>query len=202
MGKRQAARTIDSLKWLVFNSQSVCLNVSRWRELCGMREARKNHGLVVVNNRIYAIGGQGTVGRKHFSTPCLDYQSISNLKTGWFVCSLNSQNWHESQCSQLGPPLGGSYKWDLDRFEETGSVKDTDLEACVPLPKVGCFKHCVGACIITPETLERWSKHRIVWCHYIRCDIVRRMRVCILASLDSNTTNKWCLEYFWSQTTK
>lgn len=28
-----------------------------------MREARKNHGLVVVNNRIYAIGGQGTIGR-------------------------------------------------------------------------------------------------------------------------------------------
>lgn len=30
-----------------------------------MREARKNHGLVVVNNRIYAVGGQGTIGTKH-----------------------------------------------------------------------------------------------------------------------------------------
>lgn len=27
-----------------------------------MREARKNHGLVVVNNRIYAVGGQGPLG--------------------------------------------------------------------------------------------------------------------------------------------
>lgn len=27
-----------------------------------MREARKNHGLVVVNNRIYAVGGQGAIG--------------------------------------------------------------------------------------------------------------------------------------------
>lgn len=27
-----------------------------------MREARKNHGLVVVNNRIYAVGGQGALG--------------------------------------------------------------------------------------------------------------------------------------------
>lgn len=34
----------------------------RWRVLCGMREARKNHGLVVVNSRIYAVGGQNTLG--------------------------------------------------------------------------------------------------------------------------------------------
>ena len=38
------------------------LSVLRWKELCGMRVARKNHGLVVVNNRIYAIGGQGALG--------------------------------------------------------------------------------------------------------------------------------------------
>lgn len=50
-------------------SEESCLSplcvlplVLRWRELSGMREARKNHGLVVVNNRIYAIGGQGTFG--------------------------------------------------------------------------------------------------------------------------------------------
>lgn len=30
-----------------------------------MREARKNHGLVVVNNRIYAVGGQGAIGTLH-----------------------------------------------------------------------------------------------------------------------------------------
>lgn len=28
-----------------------------------MREARKNHGLVVVNSRIYAVGGQNGLGR-------------------------------------------------------------------------------------------------------------------------------------------
>ncbi|XP_056154465.1 kelch-like protein 7 [Lampris incognitus] len=37
-------------------------NTQQWRELCGMKEARKNHGLVVVNNRIYAVGGQGALG--------------------------------------------------------------------------------------------------------------------------------------------
>lgn len=40
----------------------VAVVVLRWRELCGMKEARKNHGLVVVNNRIYAVGGQGALG--------------------------------------------------------------------------------------------------------------------------------------------
>lgn len=40
----------------------LLFSVLRWRELCGMREARKNHGLVVVNNRIYAVGGQGALG--------------------------------------------------------------------------------------------------------------------------------------------
>ncbi|XP_060915472.1 kelch-like protein 7 [Labrus mixtus] len=37
-------------------------STSQWRELCGMREARKNHGLAVVNSRIYAVGGQGALG--------------------------------------------------------------------------------------------------------------------------------------------
>ncbi|CAM4639843.1 unnamed protein product [Leuciscus chuanchicus] len=37
-------------------------NTEEWRVLCGMREARKNHGLVVVNSRIYAVGGQNTLG--------------------------------------------------------------------------------------------------------------------------------------------
>uniref|UniRef100_A0A8C1S586 Kelch-like family member 7 n=1 Tax=Cyprinus carpio TaxID=7962 RepID=A0A8C1S586_CYPCA len=37
-------------------------NTEEWRALCGMREARKNHGLVVVNSRIYAVGGQNTLG--------------------------------------------------------------------------------------------------------------------------------------------
>lgn len=40
----------------------LLFSAPRWRELCGMREARKNHGLVVVNNRIYAVGGQGALG--------------------------------------------------------------------------------------------------------------------------------------------
>ncbi|ROI69401.1 Kelch-like protein 7 [Anabarilius grahami] len=37
-------------------------NTEEWRVLCMMREARKNHGLVVVNSRIYVVGGQNTLG--------------------------------------------------------------------------------------------------------------------------------------------
>ncbi|XP_062384862.1 kelch-like protein 7 [Sardina pilchardus] len=37
-------------------------STDEWRELCAMREGRKNHGLVAVNNRIYAVGGQGGLG--------------------------------------------------------------------------------------------------------------------------------------------
>ncbi|XP_056438380.1 kelch-like protein 7 [Gadus chalcogrammus] len=37
-------------------------STQQWRELCGMIESRKNHGLVVVNHRLYAIGGQGAAG--------------------------------------------------------------------------------------------------------------------------------------------
>ncbi|KAI4888589.1 hypothetical protein NFI96_007707 [Prochilodus magdalenae] len=37
-------------------------STEEWRVLCGMREARKNHGLVVVNSRIYAVGGQNGLG--------------------------------------------------------------------------------------------------------------------------------------------
>lgn len=39
-----------------------------WRELSGMREARKNHGLVFVNNRIYAVGGMNGLGMAHTHT--------------------------------------------------------------------------------------------------------------------------------------
>ncbi|XP_029502170.1 kelch-like protein 7 isoform X1 [Oncorhynchus nerka] len=41
-----------------------------WRELSGMREARKNHGLVFVNNRIYAVGGMNGLGMAHTHTLC------------------------------------------------------------------------------------------------------------------------------------
>ncbi|KAG9333140.1 hypothetical protein JZ751_013398 [Albula glossodonta] len=37
-------------------------STEEWRELCGMIECRKNHGLVFVNERIYAVGGQNGMG--------------------------------------------------------------------------------------------------------------------------------------------
>ena len=43
-----------------------------------MRESRKNHGLVVVNNRLYAIGGQGAVGKHHNHLTLIVEQPIGN----------------------------------------------------------------------------------------------------------------------------
>uniref|UniRef100_A0A1A8FIF8 Kelch-like family member 7 n=2 Tax=Nothobranchius korthausae TaxID=1143690 RepID=A0A1A8FIF8_9TELE len=37
-------------------------STQQWRELCPMTQPRKDHGLVVVNNLIYAIGGKGQQG--------------------------------------------------------------------------------------------------------------------------------------------
>ncbi|KAF3843720.1 hypothetical protein F7725_002569 [Dissostichus mawsoni] len=37
-------------------------STQKWREMCEIREVRKNHGLVAVNGRIYAVGGQGALG--------------------------------------------------------------------------------------------------------------------------------------------
>ncbi|KAF6717561.1 Kelch-like protein 7 [Oryzias melastigma] len=47
---------------IVNNCEVYDPNTQKWRELSGMKEARKNHGLVVVNSRIYAVGGQGPLG--------------------------------------------------------------------------------------------------------------------------------------------
>ncbi|KAJ8267273.1 hypothetical protein COCON_G00124450 [Conger conger] len=44
------------------NCEAYDPNTETWTELCGMREARKNHGLVFVNERIYAVGGQNGMG--------------------------------------------------------------------------------------------------------------------------------------------
>ncbi|KAJ8397297.1 hypothetical protein AAFF_G00441310 [Aldrovandia affinis] len=55
LGNNVSGRVLSSCE--VYNP-----NTEEWRELCGMREARKNHGLVYVNDRIYAVGGQNGMG--------------------------------------------------------------------------------------------------------------------------------------------
>uniref|UniRef100_A0A3B4ZHZ5 Kelch like family member 7 n=1 Tax=Stegastes partitus TaxID=144197 RepID=A0A3B4ZHZ5_9TELE len=68
----------------------------QWRELCGMREARKNHGLVVVNNRIYAVGGQGALG----GLVSVEYYSIADNE--W--CAASPMPWRgvAVKCAAVG----------------------------------------------------------------------------------------------------
>nr|XP_015831763.2 kelch-like protein 7 [Nothobranchius furzeri] len=49
-------------------------STQQWRELCPMTQPRKDHGLVVVNNLIYAIGGEGRQGFLR-SVECYDISS-------------------------------------------------------------------------------------------------------------------------------
>ena len=48
-----------------------------------MRESRKNHGLVVVNHRLYAIGGQGATGKNHNHLTSSAQQPIGNTVKLW-----------------------------------------------------------------------------------------------------------------------
>lgn len=57
-----------------------------------MREARKNHGLVVVNSRIYAVGGQNGLGgfplkkKKHSTDGKI--RKIDTVLETWFGAKL------------------------------------------------------------------------------------------------------------------
>uniref|UniRef100_A0AAQ5ZJL0 Kelch like family member 7 n=1 Tax=Amphiprion ocellaris TaxID=80972 RepID=A0AAQ5ZJL0_AMPOC len=68
----------------------------QWRALCGMREARRNHGLVVVNNRIYAVGGLGTQGG-------LDSVEYYNIATNEW-CAASPMPWRgvSVKCAAVG----------------------------------------------------------------------------------------------------
>ncbi|XP_014196918.1 kelch-like protein 7 [Haplochromis burtoni] len=47
---------------LLRNCEVYDPSTQQWRKLHEMRVARKNHGLVVIDNKIYAVGGEGSTG--------------------------------------------------------------------------------------------------------------------------------------------
>lgn len=54
--------------WVHYSCEQVLSKLSlffRWTELCPMIEARKNHGLVFVKDKIFAVGGQNGLGMWH-----------------------------------------------------------------------------------------------------------------------------------------
>ncbi|KAK1172950.1 hypothetical protein AOXY_G5658 [Acipenser oxyrinchus oxyrinchus] len=71
-------------------------STEKWTELCPMIEARKNHGLVCVNDRIYAVGGQNGMGG-------LDSVEYYDIKTGkWKMVSDMPWKGVTVKCAAVG----------------------------------------------------------------------------------------------------
>ncbi|XP_026202883.1 kelch-like protein 7 [Anabas testudineus] len=112
----------------------------QWRELCGMREARKNHGLVVVNNRIYAVGGQGALG----GLDSVEYYDIASNE--WRAASPIPWRGVTVKCAAVGEViyvLAG-----LQGVGRLGHVMEyhTDTDRWVTCSKVRAFP--VTSCLI------------------------------------------------------
>ncbi|XP_072304524.1 kelch-like protein 7 [Eucyclogobius newberryi] len=74
-------------------------NTEKWTKICGMKEARKNHGLVAVDNRIYAIGGQGATG----GLDSVEYYDIDHNK--WHKASKMPLRWVSLKCAAVGKKI-------------------------------------------------------------------------------------------------
>ncbi|RVE70271.1 hypothetical protein OJAV_G00062530 [Oryzias javanicus] len=67
-----------------------------WTEMCAMREARKEHGLVVVGNRIFAIGGSGPDG----GLRSVEYFEIGS--STWCSATPMPRPLHTVKCAAVG----------------------------------------------------------------------------------------------------
>ncbi|XP_028254424.1 kelch-like protein 7 [Parambassis ranga] len=115
-------------------------STQQWRELCGMREARKNHGLVVVNNRIYAIGGQGALG----GLDTVEYYDIASNE--WRAASPMPWRGLTVKCAAVGGVI-----YVLAGFQGVGRLGHvleyhTETDRWVTCSKVRAFP--VTSCLI------------------------------------------------------
>ncbi|MGH0155496.1 UNVERIFIED_CONTAM: hypothetical protein FKN15_029350 [Acipenser sinensis] len=91
--KIPAHRVVLAAASQVFN---LMFKLKKWTELCPMIEARKNHGLVCVNDRIYAVGGQNGMGG-------LDSVEYYDIKTGkWKMVSDMPWKGVTVKCAAVG----------------------------------------------------------------------------------------------------
>ncbi|KAM4539952.1 kelch-like protein 7 isoform 3-T4 [Odontesthes bonariensis] len=112
----------------------------QWRELCGMKEARKNHGLVVVNNRIYAVGGQGPIG----GLDTVEYYDIASNE--WRAASPMPWRGVTVKCAAVGDVI-----YVLAGFQGVGRLGhvleyQTETDRWVTCSKVRAFP--VTSCLI------------------------------------------------------
>ncbi|XP_058474760.1 kelch-like protein 7 [Solea solea] len=115
-------------------------STQQWRELSGMREARKNHGLAVVNNRIYAVGGQGPLG----GLDSVEYYDIASNE--WRAASAMPWRGVTVKCAAVGEVI-----YVLAGFQGVGRLGHvleyhTDTDRWVTCSKVRAFS--VTSCLI------------------------------------------------------
>ncbi|XP_068603138.1 kelch-like protein 7 [Brachionichthys hirsutus] len=124
---------------IVSNCEVYDPSTQKWRELCGMREARKNHGLAVVNDRIYAVGGQGAVG----GLDSVEYYDIATNE--WHAASPMPWRGMTVKCAAVGDViyvlagfqgvgrLGNvlEYHTDTDRWVISSKVKAFSVTSCL-----------------------------------------------------------------------
>ncbi|XP_069769977.1 kelch-like protein 7 [Narcine bancroftii] len=76
LGNNVSGRVLNSCE--VYNPAT-----ESWTELAAMLEARKNHGLVFVNDRIYAVGGQNGLGGldsiEYYDIKMNDWKMVSTM---------------------------------------------------------------------------------------------------------------------------
>ncbi|XP_010871644.1 kelch-like protein 7 isoform X2 [Esox lucius] len=111
-----------------------------WRELSGMREARKNHGLVFVNNRIYAVGGMNGLG----GLDSVEYYDIS--RNEWHIAAAMPWRGVNVRCAAVGGVI-----YVLAGFQGVGRLGHileyhTETDRWVTCSKVRAFP--VTSCLI------------------------------------------------------
>ncbi|XP_021428159.1 kelch-like protein 7 [Oncorhynchus mykiss] len=111
-----------------------------WRELSGMREARKNHGLVFVNNRIYAVGGMNGLG----GLDSVEYYDIG--RNEWHVAAAMPWRGMNVRCAAVSGVI-----YVLAGFQGVGRLGHileyhTDTDRWVTCSKVRAFP--VTSCLI------------------------------------------------------
>uniref|UniRef100_A0A3Q3KA25 BTB domain-containing protein n=1 Tax=Monopterus albus TaxID=43700 RepID=A0A3Q3KA25_MONAL len=128
----------------------------QWRELCGMKEARKNHGLVVVNNRINGCSGLDSV----------EYYDIASNE--WRPASPMPWRGVTVKCAAVGEVI-----YVLAGFQGVGRLGHvleyhTDTDRWVTCSKVRAFPvtSCL-ICVVDTLTLETGHFFCPVYPNYI-----------------------------------
>uniref|UniRef100_A0A4W3JMH7 Kelch-like family member 7 n=1 Tax=Callorhinchus milii TaxID=7868 RepID=A0A4W3JMH7_CALMI len=147
LGNNVSGRVLNSCE--VYNPAT-----ESWTELAAMLEARKNHGLVFVNDRIYAIGGQNGLGG-------LDSIEYYDIKTNdWKMVSTMPWKGVTVKCAAVGfiiYVLAGfqgvgrlghilEYNTEVDKWTTNSKVR--------AFPVTSCLICVVDTCGANEEKLE------------------------------------------------